>query len=767
MKKITALSILLLSFISQLAFSDAYYVRSQSSSPWGQSNYEEDMDAVFGVGAWVAARYESVNANDLFSSANNFIYLEGSDRNANALETFITVNKVKMEDWVFAGGTLFINAAPNQGNGMDLGFGISLVYGDFSGTSTAVDPNHPIFNGPFGVTGNTFTGNSFGHATVTGSGLNPLIVDNTHGRYVLAEKTHGRGVAFFGGMTSRNFHSPKPQVTYLHRNIRTYQANIKGAALSYNRQLSMNPGDTASLQITLNNRDDFPIIADISYKSDTLNITGPAQLKVSKEDSETITVDITSSLSSEGSHTAEVTFDIDQGESFTAEFAIDIVKFEQLTPNTTFNSYAPDLSADGQLIVLTSNADLASTGKATSAKDVFVYNMATQDYQQLTTNPAGKSCNNAVISGNGKSAAAFCNSSLDGAKPNVDASYELYHFDLTTNSIKQVNANSNASMNNSIRQIAINHLGDYIYFSNNSNLDTSVGNPFGTSEVFVFDVKKDEVRQLSKFYYSSNDVKSISTDYEGKRFVVSSRGNPLGDNSRRYWRAFGGTLNKGITHQITNNNSTRHTEGVVISGNGEFIALQSRDNLDSDTNAYNLNQIFRADFDGRNFKQISLSSSLHSYDPAISNDGNRIVFRSNASLAGTNSASNSEIFLYEHKQGRLRAMTEVNQNKDATLPKLSSDGSTIVFQGNADWVTGDNPGFNNQIFFQTNLGKGAVMSYEDPDLQYKNAVYKSSTEIDEEATKEMIKKSTGNFSWAFIILLSLLAYRKNQVKPTA
>jgi Tol biopolymer transport system component len=205
----------------------------------------------------------------------------------------------------------------------------------------------------------------------------------------------------------------------------------------------------------------------------------------------------------------------------------------------------------------------------------------------------------------------------------------------------------------------------------------------------------------------------------------------------------------------------------MISGNGEFITVQSTDNLDPDANAYSRNQIFRADFDGRNFKQISLSSSLHSYDPAISNDGNRIVFRSNASLAGTNSASNSEIFLYEHKQGRLRAMTEVNQNKDATLPKLSSDGSTIVFQGNADWVTGDNPGFNNQIFFQTNLGKGAVMSYEDPDLQYKNAVYKSSTEIDEEATKEMIKKSTGNFSWAFIILLSLLACRKNQIKQTA
>lgn len=760
MKKITVLSILILSFFSQLAFSDAYYVRSQTGSPWGQSNYEADMDAVFGVGAWVAARYESVNANDLFSSANNFIYMEGSDRNANALETFITANKVKMEDWVFAGGTLFINAAPNQGDGMDLGFGATLVYRDFSGTSTAVDVNHPIFHGPFGITGNTFTGNYFGHATVTGSGLNPLIVDNTHGRYVLAEKTHGRGVVFFGGMTSRNFHRPKPQVTYLHKNIRMYQATIQGAVLSYNRQLTMDPGDTTSVQITLNNRDDFAINAAISYESDTLNITGPADLMVAKEDSEFITVDISSSLSSEGSHTVEVIFEIDQGESFSAKFVIDIVKFEQLTPNTSFNSYAPDLSADGKLVVFTSNADLAGTTKPSSAKDIFIYNFSTQNYQQLTSNPAGKSCNNAVVSGNGKYVAAFCNSSLDGSKPNTDASYELYHFDLTMNSIKQVNVNSNASMNNGIRQIAINHLGNYIYFSNNSNLDTSVGSPFGTSEVFVFDVKKDEVRQLSKFYYSSNDVKSISTDYEGKRFVVSSRGNPLGDNSRRYWRAFGGTLNKGITHQITHNNSTRHTEGVVISGNGEFIALQSRDNLDSDVSVYNRNQIFRADFEGRNFKQISLSSSFHSYDPAISNDGNRIVFRSHASLTGTNSASNSEVFLYEHKQGRLRAMTEVNQSKNAVLAKLSADGSTIVFQGDADWITGDNPGFENQIFFQSNLGRSAITRYEDPFIQYKRKVYKSSIEEDEEATKKIVIESIGYSSWLFIFLFSVLALRK-------
>ena len=545
MKKITVLSILLLSFFTELVLADAYYVRSQVGSPWGQTNYDEDMDAVFGVGGWVPARFETINANDLFSSGNDFIYMEGSDDNANEMEAFLTANKTKMEGWVFAGGTLFLNAAPNEGNGMDFGFGVSLIYSDSSGTSTAADPNHGIFHGPFGVTGSTFTGGSFGHATVSGADLNPLIIDNNHGRYVLAEKTHGRGVAFFGGMTSRNFHSPKPQVTYLHRNIRMYQATIQGATLSYDREITMNPGSNSNVQITLNNRDDFAINAVISYEGDNLSVSGPVVLAIAKEDSETISVNIGSSIVDEGSHTVEVKFELDQGENFTAEIVVDIVAFEQLTPDTTFNSYAPDLSADGNLIVFSSNADLAGNAKPTSARDVFIYNKAADTYKQVTSNSAARICDNPVISGDGKFIAAFCNSSLDISNMNPDASYELYYFDLTLDTVKQVNANSNAVMHGSSRQIAINHDGSLVYFSNNSDLDAELSNADGSSEVFVFNSAKNEVRQLTNLNYSSNDIKSISTDYEGKRFVVSSRGNPFGFNSVGYWRAFAGTLNKG------------------------------------------------------------------------------------------------------------------------------------------------------------------------------------------------------------------------------
>lgn len=762
MKKITALSILIFSLFSQLAFADAYYIRSQSGSPWGQSNYEEDMDAVFGVGSWVAARYETVNINNLFSSTNSFIYMEGSDRNANALEAFITTNKTQMESWVYSGGTLFINAAPNQGDGMDLGFGIELIYPDFSGTSTSVDPSHPIFNGPYGVTGNTFYGNSFGHATVTGSGLNPLIVDNSHGRYVLAEKPYGRGVTFFGGMTSRYYHTPKPEVTYLHQNIRDYQANIIGSALLYKSELSMKPGNTYSATITINNRDNFPINADIKYTSNTLNVVGPANAAIASEASEIINFDITSSLSSEGTHTVEVEINLNQGEVFTAKITVNIVNFKQLTPNTTFNSYVPNLSSDGKLIIFTSSADLSNNGKITSSKDIFIYDREFENFTQLTSNPVGRSCKNVIISGNGEYAAGFCNSSLDLTKPNSDASYELYYFDLTNNTVEQVNSNSSASGNNKDRQIAINHEGDFIYFTSISDLDPLNDNSDGSSEVFLYDRSKNEVRQLSNFNNSSSDIQSLSTDYEGKRFVVVSSGNPLGQNNSGRLRAFGGTISRGITHQITSSNSSGDTGSVDISGNGEFITLQSSEYLVPNLSTYGIDQIFRAEFEGNDFQQITHSSSLGSFAPSISNDGSRIVFISKASLNGRNSGGNSEVFMYENKNNELRAMTEVNQNKNAITPKISADGSTIVFQGDADWITGENLGLDSQIFFQSNLGQLSVTRYEDPEVQYAKKIYKSSSEVDEEATKKM-RESAGNISWILFSLLGLIAFRKKKI----
>lgn len=205
------------------------YMRSSSGQPWGQNTNESAMDAVFGSGRWSDLRYDTSTPSSVFSSSNTFAFLEGSDFAADELEGYLDSNISTIESWVNAGGRLFINAAPNQGDGMSLGFGgVNLVYAGlyFSNNVIAVNPSHPIFTGPFS-TSTSFSGNSFAHAQITGGGLNPMIVDSTDSNIVvLAEKRFGLGYVIFGGMTTTNWHNPSIEALNLRANILNYGATV-------------------------------------------------------------------------------------------------------------------------------------------------------------------------------------------------------------------------------------------------------------------------------------------------------------------------------------------------------------------------------------------------------------------------------------------------------------------------------------------------------------------------------------------------------------
>jgi hypothetical protein len=215
--------IVLLDPAAARAQAQIYYLRSTVGPPWGSNSNEQAMDAVFGVGNWVDARYETVNTAALFSNS-KFIFMEGGDFTSNEMESFLTANAAAINTFVSAGGVVFLNAAPNEGNGMSFGFGVSLLYPSYycSFGCNAVSGQHPIFNGPFLPVGTSFSGNSFSHAVLVGS-FTPLIQD-TSGRALLAEATVGSGLALFGGMTTSNFHSPQPNGNNLRRNILAYAA---------------------------------------------------------------------------------------------------------------------------------------------------------------------------------------------------------------------------------------------------------------------------------------------------------------------------------------------------------------------------------------------------------------------------------------------------------------------------------------------------------------------------------------------------------------
>jgi MYXO-CTERM domain-containing protein len=206
------------------------YVRAAIGEPWGSDSNVTAMDLAFGVALWDPFQFESVDATTLFSSDYAFVYLDGSDGGAVELDAFMTANQALIESWVTSGGRLFLNSAPNEGGDMDWGFGgVTLHNGQFADSGGAVDPNHPIFNGPFVPVSPDFTGGSYAHAGVSGPGF-PLVDDGV-GDPELAELVWGEGLVLFGGFTTDNFWQPQPDCHNLRANIIAYVA--AGAAGDY------------------------------------------------------------------------------------------------------------------------------------------------------------------------------------------------------------------------------------------------------------------------------------------------------------------------------------------------------------------------------------------------------------------------------------------------------------------------------------------------------------------------------------------------------
>ncbi|HVJ85916.1 MAG TPA: PEP-CTERM sorting domain-containing protein [Caulifigura sp.] len=214
------------------SFAGYAYMRSTVGQPWAQNTNELAMTAAFGAGNWSDLRYETAGiAAATFSAANTFVYMEGSELIADEMEAFLNSNQALIEGWVAGGGSLFINAAPNEGNGMNLGFGgVNLNYGPGPFSAIATVLAHPILGGPNLPTSVNYTGTDFAHATISSSGpVLSTIITGIGSAPILSEMDFGLGHVMFGGMTTTNFHSPAPQAFNLRVNILAYgaaQANV-------------------------------------------------------------------------------------------------------------------------------------------------------------------------------------------------------------------------------------------------------------------------------------------------------------------------------------------------------------------------------------------------------------------------------------------------------------------------------------------------------------------------------------------------------------
>lgn len=237
LKTALVVATLCLGWASQAQAQTVAYVTGNDGPPWGESTNEAAMDMVYGAGNWQDLRFETLNALDLLSATTSFIFMDGSDSTSDELEAFLTTNQTALENWVFNGGNLLLNAAPNEGDGMSFGFGGVLLnfdgsYGTASSLVGPADPGHPIFNGPYTPVGTDYTGNFFSHADIIGGSTSPIIVGQDNGGLVaLSETGWGSGWVLFGGLTTDNFHQPQPEAHNLRANMIAYTAGDHGAVV--------------------------------------------------------------------------------------------------------------------------------------------------------------------------------------------------------------------------------------------------------------------------------------------------------------------------------------------------------------------------------------------------------------------------------------------------------------------------------------------------------------------------------------------------------
>ena len=142
------------------------------------------MNTAFGAGQWNQGFFQNIaSMSSICQPSTCTIFIEGGDGTTTTFATFLQANLTILQNWVAAGGNLFINAAPNVGGNVNFGFGgVTLNYSGNTSDSqgnTAPGMNlHPIFNSPFTPAGFAYTGSSFSHAYVTGGGITSVIVGN-------------------------------------------------------------------------------------------------------------------------------------------------------------------------------------------------------------------------------------------------------------------------------------------------------------------------------------------------------------------------------------------------------------------------------------------------------------------------------------------------------------------------------------------------------------------------------------------------------------
>ncbi|ANM31336.1 hypothetical protein ABI59_19775 [Acidobacteria bacterium Mor1] len=227
----------------------------------------------------------------------------------------------------------------------------------------------------------------------------------------------------------------------------------------------------------------------------------------------------------------------------------------------------------------------------------------------------------------------------------------------------------------------------------------TTGDPFGQNPLQAMQI---EIRDTaggsgSPFLSLPEGVVAVSVSDDGLKVAFVSYADPVGQNADGSAEVFFSLSDGSGIVQLTDFATPpfEPIEGVFLSGSGNRILFSGPvDPLSG--NPDNDRRLFVVDADGANLLDLAAMPPTGLVRMSASDDGSRIVFADNQDPTGQNADGSFEVFAIEHDGSNLRQLTNASTYA-SDAPKISGDGSTIVFTSRED-MTGGNPTNTTKIF---------------------------------------------------------------------
>jgi Tol biopolymer transport system component len=190
-------------------------------------------------------------------------------------------------------------------------------------------------------------------------------------------------------------------------------------------------------------------------------------------------------------------------------------------------TYFPSISADGRIVVFSSNATNLVPNDANGTWDVFVRDLSTQQTRRVSVGSDGTEANgasmHAVVSGNGRYVAFHSRASNLTAGDNNGAA-DIFVYDRRTGQPSLVSrTRSGAVGNGRSERPSISHDGRWIAFSSDAS-DLVEGDGNQAEDVFVFDTRQNETIRASLTFDGKEMERAVNPVASDRKSVISPDG---------------------------------------------------------------------------------------------------------------------------------------------------------------------------------------------------------------------------------------------------